>query len=114
MTKHTTLWPALAAGLALTASGTAQKLDEDPVFAAPKRLTAGGKLVQVESPGYAFPAWADVDGDGKKDLVVGQFSKGKMKVFLNLGRHKLSGENRLAEGRWLEVEGKVAEVPGVW
>lgn len=77
-------------------------------FTAPVRLKGGDEFVKVESPGYAAPCWADVDGDGKKDLVVGQFAKGKLKVYRNLGKGKL------AEGKWLEAEGDVAEVPGVW
>ncbi|MFO0887738.1 MAG: VCBS repeat-containing protein [Isosphaeraceae bacterium] len=77
-------------------------------FERPARLTAGGAAVRVESPGYAAPCWADVDGDGRKDLVVGQFHQGKMRVFRNLG------DGKLAEGAWLQAEGKVAEVPGVW
>ena len=77
-------------------------------FEAPARLKAGGAAVRVEAPGYAAPCWADVDGDGKKDLLVGQFNKGKVRVFKNLGKGKL------AEGAWLQAEGKVAEVPGVW
>jgi hypothetical protein len=77
-------------------------------FTAPVRLKAGGEFVKVEAPGYAAPCWADTDGDGKKDLVVGQFAKGKLKVYRNLGSDKL------AEGKWLEAEGSVAEVPGVW
>ena len=76
---------------------------EDPV-----RLTAGGAAVRVESPGYASPCWADIDDDGNKDLLVGQFRGGKIRVFKNLG------ERNLAEGEWLEAEGDVAEVPGVW
>ena len=44
----------------------------------------------------------------KKDLVVGQFNGGKMKVYRNLGGGKL------AEGEWLEADGEIAEVPGVW
>ena len=72
------------------------------------RLKAGGVAIRVESPGYAAPCWADIDGDGKKDLLVGQFNKGKIQVFKNLG------DGKFAEGDWLQAEGKVAEVPGVW
>ena len=77
-------------------------------FAAPVRLEGGGQPVRVESPGYAAPCWADIDGDGKKDLLVGQFNKGKIRVYRNLGKGKLS------TAKWLQAEGKNAEVPGVW
>jgi hypothetical protein len=77
-------------------------------FERPVRLKADGVAVRVESPGYAAPCWADVDGDGKKDLLVGQFNQGKIRLFKNLGEGKLAG------GVWLEAEGQVAEVPGVW
>jgi len=77
-------------------------------FADPVRLKAGGKAIKVEMPGYAFPCWADVDGDGKKELLVGQFASGKIKVYKHLG------DMKFAEGSWLQVNGKPAEVPGVW
>ena len=77
-------------------------------FERPVRLKAGGEPVRVESPGYACPCWADIDGDGKKDLLVGQFNQGKIRVFKNLG------DGKFAAGEWLKAEGKVAEVPGVW
>ena len=77
-------------------------------FTEPVRLKAGDEYVRVEAPGWACPSWHDLDGDGKKDLVVGQFRGGKMKVFRNLGA------GALAPGTWLDAEGEVAEVPGVW
>ncbi len=80
----------------------------DSEFEAPVRLQADGTPVRVESPGYAAPCLADIDGDGKKDLLVGQFNKGKIRVFKNLG------DGKLAAGEWLKAEGAVAEVPGVW
>ncbi len=79
-----------------------------PQFDAPVRMKAGDTYVAVEAPGYAAPCWHDVDGDGKKDLVVGQFKGGKMQVFKNLG------QNQLDKGTWLQAEGAAAEVPGVW
>ena len=70
-------------------------------FHPPVRLKAGDAAIRVEPPGYACPAWADVDG--KKHLIVGQFAGGKMQVFKNLGGTKF------AAGTWLQAEGKVAE-----
>jgi len=80
----------------------------EPRFHPPVRLKAGGVAVRVEAPGYAAPCLADVDGDGKLDLLVGQFKLGKIQVFKGLGGGKFAGCT------WLQAEGKAAEVPGVW
>ena len=80
----------------------------EPQFHPPVRLTAGGAPIRVEAPGYAAPCLADVDRDGKLDLLVGQFRGGKIQVFKGLGGGKFG------TGTWLQAEGKVAEVPGVW
>ena len=77
-------------------------------FQPPMRLKADGVPVRVEEPGWACPCWADMDGDGKKDLLVGQFSGGKIRVYKNLG------DGKLAAGDWLKADGAVAEIPGVW
>ena len=77
-------------------------------FERPVRLKADGVPVRVERPGFAAPCWADVDGDGKKDLLVGQFNTGKIRVFKNLGK------GQFAAGTWLLADGKPAEIPGVW
>jgi hypothetical protein len=77
-------------------------------FAPPVRLQADGAAIRVEAPGYACPCWADIDGKGKNDLLVGQFRGGKINVYKSLG------DGKFAAGEWLKAEGKVAEVPGVW
>jgi hypothetical protein len=89
-------------------AGSGIALGDDAAFEAPVRLKADGVPVRVEGPGYAAPCWADINGDGKKDLLVGQFHQGKIRVYRNLG------DGKLAAGEWLMAEGSVAEVPGVW
>jgi hypothetical protein len=41
-------------------------------------------------------------------LLVGQFNQGKIRVFEHLDAETF------APGNWLQAEGNVAEVPGVW
>ena len=97
-----TTW--LSTLLALSGAAVSSAADFEP----PIRLQAAGVLIRVESPGYAAPCWADIDGDGKKDLLVGQFDGGKIRVYKNLGGGKL------AAGAWLQADGIDAEIPGVW
>ena len=95
----------LGVGVALPAAASSVAAFE---FDKPVRFKGGNEFVRVESPGWAAPCWDDIDGDGKKDLLVGQFQDGKIRVFKGLGGEKL------AAGEWLKAEGKVAKVPGVW
>lgn len=77
-------------------------------FEAPVRLEVDGEPIRVEAPGYACPGMADMNGDGLKDLLVGQFAGGKIMVYHN------DGNNGYKKGQWLKAEGAVAEIPGVW
>ncbi len=77
-------------------------------FEAPVMLKAGEKAVRVESPGWAAPCLTDFDGDGTKDLLVGQFADGKIHF------HKGLGDLKFAPGTWLQADGGIATVPGVW
>lgn len=81
-------------------------------FEKPFRVEADGTAIEVESPGYACPTMADVDGDGVPDLVVGQFRDGNMMFFRNLA--KINEPPRFAAGQWLMTEEDRAVVPGVW
>ncbi len=88
----------LAATLALTAivgckksepvpesqSGQAQQVAGEPKFAAGVKLEAAGKPINGEL-GYLVPAACDWNNDGKKDLIVGQFGNGAIRLYLNKG-----------------------------
>ncbi len=100
--------PALLLGAVAALAGAAPPDKCAPAFQSPIRLKAGNSPIRVEAPGYACPAWVDLKGDGKKQLLVGQFNGGKIKVFPHVGG------TEFGPGEWLQVDGKPAEVPGVW
>jgi hypothetical protein len=80
-------------------------------FETPFRATAAGTVVHVAEPGYACPTIHDLDGDGKKDLIVGQFKEGKMKFYKNIGT---KGKPAYAKGVWLSSGAGPAVIPGIW
>jgi hypothetical protein len=97
-----------AKSFALLVAGLAAGVLPAAEFDKPVMLKAGGKPIRVESPGYACPAWADLDGDGKPELLVGQFAQGKIKVLPH------QGGLDFGQGAWLKAEKIDAEIPGVW
>ena len=51
----------------------------------PVPLRAGGAQIDVEHSGHAAPCVADFDGDGVKDLLVGEMFQGRLRIYRNLG-----------------------------
>lgn len=72
----------------------------------PVRLMASASYIDVEH-GHAAPAWFDMDADGKKDLVVGQFEGGKARIYTNIGE---KGAPKFGEFQWLSAGGGAAQV----
>ena len=65
-----------------------------PDLAPPVRLEAAGKPIDTDM-GYAAPFVCDFDGDGLKDLLVGQFGEGILWIYRNEGTNS---EPKLAAG----------------
>lgn len=64
------------------------------------RLTADGAPIDGQI-GHLVPAVADWNGDGRKDLLVGQFGGGKIRLYLNEGTDAapvLKGSHYLSAG----------------
>src|SRR5687767_688734 len=55
------------------------KIKGAPALQMPKLIMGSTGPVLGEGMGWAAPAWFDVDEDGKKDLLVGEFSSGAEK-----------------------------------
>lgn len=87
--------------LTLSAVSTFAIQFEDPVY-----LMADGEPIMSEK-GESAPCLADIDGDGKKELLVGQLKDGKIRVFRKV-------DEGFSDGEWLLADGEVATIPGVW
>jgi hypothetical protein len=73
----------------------------------PVRLLAAGKPIDTDV-GHAAPFVCDFDGDGVKDLLVGQFGDGVLWVFRNLGT---DANPKYAAGVKFKDGGKDGRVP---
>ncbi len=74
----------------------------------PARLTAGGRPLDVQRDGHSAPFVGDFDGDGKRDLLVGQFHEGRLRVYRNTGTDSRPKFDSYA---YFQAGGAVASVP---
>lgn len=102
------LWP--MAGWASDDSPAPDKpvRTETGLFHPPVRLTAADGVIDSGTAwGHSSPWLVDVDGDGVRDLVVGDFS-GYFRVYRNEGTN---AEPRYAKPTRLQAGGVDAQVP---
>ena len=97
----------LTGTLALGAATVFAEEKSPDFFEDPVRLQAGGDFVDSDV-GHAAPYLADFDGDGKIDLLVGQFGDGMLRVHKNVG----TNENpKYAKHEFFQVNGEDVKVP---
>jgi hypothetical protein len=76
-------------------------------MARPRMVFDGTKPISAEL-GHAAPLLYDIDGDGKRELLVGQFGGGKLRIYKNMGTET---NPRFNGYTFFEAGGKVASVP---
>jgi hypothetical protein len=78
-----------------------------PELAPGVKILAGDKTIDVEV-GHAAPHFADFDGDGVRDLLVGQFGGGKLRIYRNTGDN---AKPKFGAFNFFQADGKDATVP---
>lgn len=114
MTGVRTNLPMLLLALALPLDATANDSLEKPF-----RLKSGGEVIDVNT-GHAAPYLSDIDGDGIRDLLVGEFGRGRLdfegqlfvrgrlRVYRNVGSE---AKPRYDGFEWFRAGEKIAEIP---
>jgi hypothetical protein len=77
-------------------------------FLPPVPLQADGKPLDVQREGHSAPFVGDFDGDGKRDLLVGQYDEGRLRIYRNVGT---DAKPRFTSYTWLRAGGEDARVP---
>lgn len=73
----------------------------------PFRLEIAGQPLSLPL-GHAAPLFADWDGDGLTDLLLGRFEGGRLAIHRNLGR---AGQPRFGPAVWFEAGGGPGTIP---
>ena len=110
--RRSTFWMAAAAvalpAAAFAANNAANAPAAKSELAAPVQLQAEGKPIDITEIGHAAPFHADFDGDGKRDLLVGQFGDGKLRVYKNTGTE---AEPKFANYEYFKAGADLGTVP---
>ena len=76
-------------------------------FDKPLRVKADGRFINVDV-GHAAPFVYDFDKDGKRDLLVGQFGQGRLRIYRNIGSDI---KPQYEKEQWFKAEGDLGQIP---
>ena len=106
---HRKLIIPLVAAMAATAQAQAQA---SPDLEQPFAVQSGGETLDIGMVGHAAPLFTDWDGDGLKDLLVGQYGqdefRGALRVYKNVGSAKAP---KFDSFTYVQSDGRVDLVP---
>jgi hypothetical protein len=80
----------------------------DEPLHSPVHILTAGKPLDVQREGHAAPFVGDFDGDGSRDLLVGQYHAGRLRIYRNAGTNAAP---LFEDFTWLKAASEPASVP---
>jgi hypothetical protein len=74
----------------------------------PVQVMAGGQPIDVGHGGLAAPCYADFDGDGVKDLLVGEADEGRLRIYHNYGTN---AQPQFKDYTWFKAGTELGRIP---
>jgi hypothetical protein len=74
----------------------------------PVPVLVDGQPLDVGRDGHSAPFVGDFDGDGRRDLLVGQYHEGRLRVYRNRGEDR---RPQFRDFTWFEADGRPGRVP---
>lgn len=99
-------WRVALVALAVHVASFSRAADDE--FEPPIHVLADGKPLDVERSGHAAPFVGDLDGDGRDDLLVGQYGDGVLRLYRNLGERR---KPKFEHFEWFQAGGELGKVP---
>lgn len=98
-------------GVLCAATLTAAAAEELRELHPPEQIEASGFAIDIEHSGHAAPFYGDFNEDGLPDLLVGEFFRGRLRVYPNVGGRD---EPRFEHYVRFEAGGKPVTIPTKW
>jgi len=89
-------------------AAAAEPTQQSPELEPPFKINAGEQPLDVGRSGHAAPYFADFDGDGRRDLLVGQYDEGRLRLYRNEGTNKAP---RFGSFDYVMADDRPASVP---
>jgi hypothetical protein len=77
-------------------------------LAEPVAVEAAGQPIDMEHGGHAAPLVVDFDGDGCKDLLVGEIYDGRLRVYRNVGSN---AQPKFEGYEWFKAGADLGRIP---
>ena len=94
--------------VAACAANLSNAAELSPDLLPPVQVSTNEGPIDIQREGHSSPFMGDFDGDGRPDLMVGEYNQGRLRVYLNQGD---AAEPVFGKYEWFQAGAELGRVP---